>query len=120
MSSNLEGHAELRDADAVALGNGLGEGRDRLVARPEHRHALALDQLGDAAGVVGMVVRGEDRAQTKLLAREIIEHRPRVARVDDRGVARITQRPNIVVLERIDRHDLHDAAILRAKRGAKV
>ena len=55
--------------------------------RPEDRHAVAAQQLGDAADVIGMVMGGEDRGELQLLAREIVEHRPRLAGIDHRGVA---------------------------------
>src|SRR5204862_3456099 len=111
-------HAKLRDADAIAFTEGLRERRDRLVLRPVHRYASVLQQLGDAADVVRVMMRGENRGELEALAREIVEHRPRLAGIDDRGMRVVAQRPDIVVFERSNwinaRHDLLDAAILRA------
>ena len=114
-----EAHAEFWNADAVALRNRLGEHGNRLVARPEHRHAVFLHQLGDAADVIGVMVGGKDRGELEVFARQIVEHGPRLAGIDHRGVGRVAQRPDIIVFKRLDGHDIH-ASILRAKRGAKV
>ena len=84
---------------------------------------MLLDELGDAADVVGMVMRGEDRGEPEFFARKVVEHGMRLAGIDDCGVGRVAQRPDVVILERPQwdnvRHDIH-AAILRAERGAKV
>jgi hypothetical protein len=118
--------AELGEGHGVALGDRPREGGDRLAPRPVHRDREMLQQARDAPDVVGMVMRGEHRRERELLSREIIQHRLRVAGVDDRGVRRVAQRPDVVVLERPDRSDLitdfgeHRAAVLRAIRIAKV
>ena len=84
-------------------------------------YAAAAKQLGDAADMVGMVVRGEDRRELKLLSREEFQHWARLARIDDGGVLGAAQRPDVVVLECVDRDDFeHGPAVLRAERGAEV
>ena len=55
--------------------------------------------------MVGMVVRGENRRELEPLTREIVEHRPRLAGIDHRGVRRIAQRPDVVVLEGAQRNN---------------
>jgi hypothetical protein len=71
-------------------------------------------------------MRGENGGELELLARGIVEHRPRLAGIDDGGVRFIAQRPDIVVLERGNRNDTernsleHVPVFLRAKRGAEV
>ena len=113
--------AERREAHLVAAADRMRESGDRLVARPIDGNAVALQQLGDAADVVGVVVGGEDRGELELLAREIVEHRLRLAGIDHRGMARVAQRPDIVVLERFDWNDLeHGPAVLCAERRAEV
>jgi hypothetical protein len=113
-------HAEFRNGDAITFGDGLGERRDRLVLRPVDRHVEAAAQLGNAADVVGMVVGCEDCGERELLTLQIVEHRPRLARIDYRGVAGVAQRPDVVVLERGDRNDRqrnclkHEPVFLRA------
>jgi len=64
MSSTEEGDAELRNAHRVALGYGPGERRDRLVFRPVDRNAEFLQQLGDSADVVGVVMRARMAASS--------------------------------------------------------
>src|SRR5437660_1244286 len=116
-----EAHPKLGDADAIAFTERLRERRNRLVARAVYRNAVVLHELRDAADVVRMMVRGEDRRELELLAPEIVEHRPRLAGVDDRGMRLVAQRPDVVVFERFDGHDFHvDATTLRAERGAEV
>ena len=109
-----ERDAELRHAHPVSFRDRMSERRDRLAARAVGRHVILPAQLGDAADVIGVVVRGEDRRERKLLALQVLEHRARFAGIHDRGVRASTQRPDVVVLERVDRNDRHDASILRA------
>jgi hypothetical protein len=122
--------AELGNAHFVALGYGMGERRDGLVSRTVDGDRIFFQQLRDTADVIGMVMGGKNRHQLELLAREILEHRPRLARIDHGGAARVgpalAQRPDIVVLECTDRDDFrhnlseHEPAILPAERGAEV
>src|SRR5690349_8867245 len=94
-----ERRGELRNVDLVALAHGMAERGDRLALRPVHRHALRGDELSDAAGVVGMMVRGEDRDERELLFGEIGFYRTGLAGIDDRGVTAVAQRPDVVVAE---------------------
>jgi hypothetical protein len=115
-----EGDAELRDRHRIALGDRMGERRDGFVLWSIHRHAIFFQKLRDAADVVGMVMRGEDRGELELLALQIVEHRPRLAGIHHRGVRRVAQRPDVVVLERSDRNHIEHASTLRTERGAEV
>src|ERR1043165_2998022 len=78
------------------------------------------------AAVGGVVMGRGDRGELEILSREVVEHRRRVAGIDHHGVGAAAQRPDIIVLERLDRNDLeriaswHEPAVLRAKRGAEV
>ena len=92
--ARVAGNVEHRKSDAepgnahlVALGHGVGERRDRLVARAVDGDRIFFQQLRDPANVVGMVVGGKDRHELELLAREILEHRPAPRRVDHGGIA---------------------------------
>jgi hypothetical protein len=53
-----------------------------------------------------MMVGGEDRDQLELFAREILDHRARVARIDHRRALVVAQRPDIVVFECFYGNDL--------------
>ena len=55
----------------------------RSRAGPNTGTARAREQLGDAADVVAVVMRDEDRRERQPLAVEVRQHRRRVARIDD-------------------------------------
>ena len=97
-----EREAELGNAHRVAFADRMRERGDGLALRPVDRHAAAaagaLEDLRDAAHVVGMVVRGEDGGELQPLALEVLEHRVRLAGIHDGCVARLAQRPDVVVL----------------------
>ncbi len=116
-------HVEVQrqglDPDAIAVPDAVVGHGDAFVHRGVAGQPEAFPQRLGAAHVVGVVMGGEDRGELQLLAREIVEHRPRLAWIDDRGMCCIAHRPDIVVLERADRYYLH-ASSLRSERRAEV
>ncbi len=99
--------AQLRDAYMIAFGHRIRERRDRLVLRTVHGARVTAKDFGDASHMVWMMMRGKDGRQLQPFGGKIVEHRLRLARIDDRGMGRIAQRPDIVVLERLQRNDFH-------------
>ena len=53
---HLELDAEMGQGDPFAVTDPMGDLPDTLVMRPEHRHAVVLQQLRVAPDVVGMMV----------------------------------------------------------------
>jgi len=51
------------------------------------------------ADVVGVVMGGKDRDELQVFLGEIVEHRLRVAGIDDRDSGAASQRPDVVVPE---------------------
>jgi hypothetical protein len=96
-----EREAELGNAQTPSP---TGSERGVLAARPVTGRAAVRPPpgraLGNAADVVRMMVRGEDGGELQALAREVLEHRPRFARIHHRGVARVAKGPDVVVLQR--------------------
>ena len=96
MRSRMPGNVEhrerrrrVRECAPCRLRDRVRERGDRLALRPVHRHVRARGarRSGDAADVVRMVVRGEDGDELQPLACEVLEHRLRLAGIDDCGVS---------------------------------
>src|SRR5690349_20743078 len=102
-----EQRGELRNVDAVALSDWVRERGDRLALGAVHRHASVGDQLGDAAGMVGVMVGGEDRDQLELLFLQVASDRPGLAGVDDGRMPVVAQGPDVVVAECGYGNDVH-------------
>ena len=59
-----------------------------------------LQQFPDSADVAGVVMGGEDRGTSQALPALVRENRPRIAGIDNHGVAFIAEYPDVVVRER--------------------
>src|SRR5688572_22387735 len=103
---HLKLDAEMRNSAPLAFLEPLRHLGDALVMGPEHRHFPAREQPAVPTDVVGVMVGVEDRHQLELFPLEVVEHRPRVARVDHRGALRVAYRPDVIVRERPERNDL--------------
>jgi len=99
--------AQLGDLYMIAFGHRIRERRNRLVLRTVHGARVTSKDFGDAAHMVRVMVRGKDGRQLQVFGGKVIEDRLRFARIDDGSVGRIAQRPDIVVLERLQRNDFH-------------
>ena len=62
-----------------------------------------VQQLLNAANVVGMVMGANDGCELQAIGREVIQHRYCIARIDDRSVTFLVDDPEVVVLKRGDR-----------------
>ena len=86
VAGNVEhpkGEPETRERHLGALGERNRATGDVLARGPEHRHVGMTQQRLDAADVVEVVVGHEDRVEGEAAARERLEHRGGVARIDD-------------------------------------
>ena len=81
-----EAQSQLSNLDLIAFAERVGERGDGLTARAIDGNGTMREQIGDAADMVGGVVRGEDRAQLQVLALQILEHGRCIARIDDSGI----------------------------------
>ena len=78
----------------------LARARDPLPRRTVDRDRMAAQEVLHAAHVVAVVVGAEDGRGRQALAREEIQHRSGIARVDNRYLpGRAADQPDIVVLE---------------------
>src|ERR1700690_3414946 len=93
--------AKLGDPYMIAFGHRIRERRNRLVLRTVHGARATEKDFADASHLVRMMMRGKDGGQLQPLGGEILDHGPRLAWIDDRGMGRISERPDIVVLERL-------------------
>lgn len=95
----VEADAKLFDPDVFAIGHAsCGQG-DAILERSEHRNLEALQQRRNAADVVGVVVRHQDRDRFEAaLARR--KHWRSLTRIHDQRTAGLVgQRPDVVVRE---------------------
>src|SRR6266542_1499216 len=92
--------------------------RDRLAGGAVHGNPARADQRVDAADVIAMMMRREDRGELDTLARAPFLYRRGVTRIDERGAPADPDRPDVVVAERGDRDNRGHGSIFRSARAA--
>jgi hypothetical protein len=86
--------------DFIALAQPRRFAGQALAARPEQRHASVLQQAGDAADVIGVVMSEQDAREREVFLSEGTFDRCGVAGIDGNDLAGITRRmdqPDVVV-----------------------
>ena len=84
----------------------------RSRAGPNTRAPVAALSAGDAADVIGMMMRRENCFERESFRGEHRQHRPGIARIDDGDRARVgaaANHPDVVVAERRDRPHVEHA-----------
>src|SRR5204862_8029840 len=92
---------ERGKAHGLALTDWMGGALDRFVRQRVHGHGMSACQLRYAANVVRVMMRAENRGETKAGALEERQPRCGVTRVDrdDVGAGVVSDHPNVVVLK---------------------
>ncbi len=113
VTQRMPGHGEDGEAavtagrlDRLTTAQRPVDAADRFCCRPEYLGTMVCQQLGNAALVVGMVVRDEDAGESQPLALEDLEHRACVAWIDHRCRSAFAQQPDVVILEGWDTDDV--------------
>ena len=77
-----EFQAQRFEVHAIALAQARGLARQALAARPEQRDAPVLQQAGDAADVIGVVMSEQDAGESEIALGEGALDGRRVAGID--------------------------------------
>ena len=96
---------EVRQHEALAVGETHGDLGDAFVVRTEDRDCGPRQQRGVAADMVGMVMGVEYGHQFQFFALQVVEHRLRVARINHGGVTGVADDPDVIVGKCAQRHD---------------
>lgn len=111
---HLELEIETREMGAIPGRESCHFDGHALPARAEDRGPGRRDESRDAAHVIRVMVRRENRFEPQAVLCERVEHGFRVARIDDRDRARIARaanHPDIIVLESRNRPDVEHARV---------
>jgi hypothetical protein len=103
---DLELQAEMRQRDALAVGEALADFGDALVVRAVDRHLEMREQFRIAADMIGVVMGVEDGGQFEFFAAQVIQHRARVTGIDHCGAGGVAYGPDVIVAESAQRHDI--------------
>ena len=93
---------------------------DRLRRRAEHLARAMRKQARDTALMIGMVMRDQDGGQRQAFALKHVEHRARIAGVDNHCGCAIAQQPDIVILEGWDSDYVKHGFIVREVRKMSI
>ncbi len=109
MAEGMPGHrhhakleSEVFKADSISVVEWHGLTWHALPGRTIDLRSMVHRQFGDAADVVGVVMRDEDRTQRQSLPLERVLHREGVAWIHHHGAARVERgadQPEVVVRE---------------------
>ena len=87
------------NVDRFAPRQRVGAACDRLLSRSEHPGMPVLDEFGDTALMVGVVVRDQDGFEAQLQRFQPRHDRCGVARIDHGRPSVADQQPDVIVLE---------------------
>jgi hypothetical protein len=96
---HLQREAKVWQTDDVALAHAVGDRFDAFVERGVDVHRVVLNQRADAADMVGMVVRCENRREDEMLTGKVSDYRFGISGIYHDGVRALAQAPDVVVLE---------------------